>query len=159
MNTAVLNIFRNFIEKLIICNGKNPPWVNCESELLITSNNSTFQATKRRFPLFSLREKYPNTDQKKLRILTISTQCLIKLSEYFTNTKMRLKFANHRLRTVILKYSYTAPISYWSMLKLIKALREKSWTLLESTDFFLVRIFPFWTLFAQWKLHYYHHVW
>ena len=45
-------------------------------ETLLKCKEAGDTSQARNFPIFLLREKYPNTDQKKLRIWTIFTQCL-----------------------------------------------------------------------------------
>ena len=48
LNKTILNIFHNFIpNKLIICDDKDPPWMNDEIGTLIKSKNLLYQRQRR----------------------------------------------------------------------------------------------------------------
>ena len=47
-NTTILNIFRNFIpNKVILCDDKEPPWVNEEVRLLIKQKKLMFRTQRK----------------------------------------------------------------------------------------------------------------
>ena len=76
-NTTILNIFRSFIpNKVILCDDKEPPWVNEEVRLLIKQKSLMFRTQRK------------NID--------FDIGILNKLSEDLTNAIMNSKLAYYR---------------------------------------------------------------
>ena len=97
-NATILNIFRNFIpNKVILCDDKEPAWVNEEVRLLIKQKNLIF------------RIKRKNSD--------FDIGILNKLSEDLTNAITNSKLAFYRRIASKLNDPNSAPKTYWSILK------------------------------------------
>ena len=97
-NTTILNIFRNFIpNKVILCDDKEPAWVNEEVRLLIKQKKLMFRIQRK------------NSD--------FDIGILNKLSEDLTNAITNLKLAYYRRIASKLNDSNSAPKTYWSILK------------------------------------------
>ena len=97
-NTTILNIFRNFIlNKVILCNDKEPPWVNEEVRLLIKQKNLMFRTQRK------------NSD--------FDIGILNKLSEDLKNAITNSKLAYYRQTASKRNDHNSAPKTYWSILK------------------------------------------
>ena len=98
-NTTILNIFQNFIpNKVILCDDKEPDWVNEEVRLLIKQKNLMFRIQRK------------NSD--------FEIGILNKLSEDLTNAITNSKLACYRRIASKLNDPNSAPKTYWSILKL-----------------------------------------
>ena len=98
-NTTILNIFRNFIpNKVILCDDKEPAWVNEEVRFSIKQKNLMFRI------------------QRKISDFDIGI--LNKLSEDLTNAITNSKLAYYRRIASKLNDPNSAPKTYWSILKL-----------------------------------------
>ena len=98
-DTTILNIFRNFIpNKVVLCDDKEPAWVNEEVRFLIKQKNLMFRI------------------QRKISDFDIGI--LNKLSEDLTNAITNSKLAYYRRIASKLNDSNSAPKTYWSILKL-----------------------------------------
>ena len=97
-NTEILNIFRNFISnKVILCDDKEPPWVNEEVRLLIKQKKLMFRTQRK------------NSD--------FDIGILNKLSEDLSNAITNLKLAYYRRIASKLNDPNSPPKTYWSILK------------------------------------------
>ena len=97
-NTTILNIFRNFIpNKVILCDDKEPVWVNEEVRLLIKQKNLMFWIQRK------------NGD--------FDIGILNKLSEDLTNAITNSKLVYYRRIASKLNDPNSAPKTYWSILK------------------------------------------
>ena len=97
-NTTILNIFRNFIpNKVILCDDKEPAWVNEEVRLLIKQKKLMFRIQRK------------NSD--------FDIGILNKLSEDLTNAITNSKLTYYRRIASKLNDPNSAPKTYWSILK------------------------------------------
>ena len=97
-NTEILNLFRNFISnKVILCDDKEPPWVNEEVRLLIKQKQLMFRTQRK------------NSD--------FDIGILNKLSEALSNAITNLKLAYYRRIASKLNDPNSPPKTYWSILK------------------------------------------
>ena len=97
-NKASLNIFHNYTSnKFILCDGKNPPWINEEIKSLIHRKN----------PLYQRQRKSSSIDYTSLNALTLD------ISNAISSSKMKY----HECLADKLNDSKTAPKTYWTILK------------------------------------------
>ena len=97
-NKTLLNIFHNYmLNKFILCDDKEPPWINEEIKSLIHRKNSLYQRQR----------KSGSIDYTSLNALTIDISNAISSS--------KLKY--HERLTNKLNVPKTAPKTYWAILK------------------------------------------
>ena len=97
-NKTLLNIFQNFIpNKIILCDDKNPPWINNEMKNLIKRKNWLFQCQR----------KSGNLDYANLNSVTQDISYAVNSS--------KLKY--HERLALNLNDPKTAPKTYWKILK------------------------------------------
>ena len=97
-NKTLLNIFHNFIpNKIILCDDKDPPWMNGEIENLIKRKNWLFQCQR----------KSSNLDYASLNSITKDISNAVNSS--------KLKY--HERLAFNLNDPKTAPKTYWKILK------------------------------------------
>ena len=96
-NRTILNIFHNFIpNKTILCNDRDPPWMNDRIKHLIKKKKAIFQ-----------KQKESNTvDRAILSNITLELSNAISFSK-----------AKHERLAIKLNNSKTASKTYWSILK------------------------------------------
>ena len=99
-NTTLLNIFKNFIpNKLIVCNDKDPPWINDKIKELIKQKNELFKCLNKQNTTSSL---YPLLEQASTEL---SNEIITAKNLYYA--RMAAKLNNPS----------TSPKTYWSILK------------------------------------------
>ena len=97
-NKTLLNIFHNFIpNKIILCDDKDPPWMNGEIKNLIKRKNWLFQCQR----------KSGNLDYASLNSITKDISNAVNSS--------KLKY--HECLALNLNDPKTAPKTYWKILK------------------------------------------
>ena len=97
-NKTLLNIFHNFIpNKIILCDDKDPPWMNDEIKNLIKRKNWLFQCQR----------KSGNLDYASLSSIT----------QTMSNTVNSSKLKYHERLALNLNDPKTAPKTYWKILK------------------------------------------
>ena len=95
---TLLNIFHNFIpNKIILCDDKNPPWMNDKIKILIKRKNWLFQCQR----------KSGNLHYASLNSITQDTSNAVNSS--------KLKY--HERLTLNLNDPKTAPKTYWKILR------------------------------------------
>ena len=97
-NKTLLNIFYNFIlNKIILCDDKDPPWMNDETKTLIKRKNRLFQRQR----------KSGNLDHASLNSVTQDLSNPVNSSKLKYHERLALRLHNPK----------TAPKTYWKILK------------------------------------------
>ena len=97
-NRTILNIFHNFIpNKIILCDDRDPPWMNEKIKHLINKKKAIFQ-----------KQKESNTVDH-----AILSNITLELSNAITFSKAKY----HERLAIKLNDPKTAPKTYWSILK------------------------------------------
>ena len=97
-NKTLLNIFHNFIpNKIILCDDKDPPWMNDEIKNLIKRKNWLFQCQR----------KSGNLDYA----------CLNSITQDISNAVNSSKLKYHERLALNVNDPKTAPKTYWKILK------------------------------------------
>ena len=97
-NKTLLNIFHNYIpNKSILCDDKDPPWINEEIKSLIHRKNSLYQRQR----------KSGSIDYTSLNVLTIDISNAISSSKLKYHERLANKLNDPK----------TYPKTYWAILK------------------------------------------
>ena len=97
-NKTLLNIFHNFIpNKIILCDDKDPPWMNDEIKNLIKRKNWLFQCQR----------KSGNLDYASLNYITQDISNGVNSSKLEYRERLALNLDDPK----------TAPKTYWKILK------------------------------------------